>query len=90
MPRLPTAGEILHVTDRWEAPAGGGAVTAVQLARLAGRATLLTALGDDELGHRAADELKRMGLDVRATFREGQPQRRVIVQLDPPVNGRSP
>ena len=83
VPRLPTAGEILHVTDRWEAPAGGGAVTAVQLARLAGRATLLTALGDDELGHRAADELERMGLDVRATFREGQPQRRVIVHLDP-------
>ena len=83
VPRLPTAGEILHVTDRWEAPAGGGAVTAVQLARLAGRATLFTALGDDELGHRAADELERIGLDVRATFREGQPQRRVIVHLDP-------
>src|SRR5580765_8489743 len=69
VPRLPRAGEILHVTDRWEAPAGGGAVTAVQLAQLAGRATLFTALGDDELGHRAADELGSMGLDVRATFR---------------------
>ena len=57
VPHLPTAGEITHVTDRWEAPAGGGAVTAVQLARLAGHATLITALGDDELGHRAADEL---------------------------------
>jgi ribokinase len=82
VPRLPTAGEILHVTDRWEAPAGGGAVAAVQLARLA-HATLFTALGDDELGHRAADELKRLGLDVRATFRERQPQRRVIVHLEP-------
>ena len=58
-------------------------MTAVQLARLAGHATLFTALGDDELGHRAADELGRMGLDVRATFREGQPQRRVIVHLEP-------
>jgi ribokinase len=58
-------------------------VTAVQLARLAGHATLFTALGDDELGHRAADELGRLGLDVRAAFREGQPQRRVIVQLEP-------
>jgi ribokinase len=83
VPRLPKAGEILHVTDRWEAPAGGGAVTAVQLARLAGHTTLFTALGDDELGHRAADELGRLGLDVRATFREGQPQRRVIVHLEP-------
>ena len=58
VPRLPAAGEILHVSDQWEAPAGGGAVTAVQLARLAGHATLFAALGDDELGHRAADELE--------------------------------
>jgi ribokinase len=83
VPNLLQAGEITHITDRWETPAGGGAVTAVQLARLAGHATLFTALGDDELGHRAADELRRLGLDVRATFREGQPQRRVIVHLDP-------
>jgi len=83
VPTLPTGGDIVHVTDRWEAPAGGGAVTAVQLARLAGRATLITALGDDGLGHRAAAELEAFGLDVRAVFRRDQPQRRVIVHLDP-------
>ena len=83
VPQLPAAGEIVHVTDRWETPAGGGAVTAVQLARLAGHATLFTAVGDDKLGHRAADELERLGLDVRATFRAEQPQRRVIVHLEP-------
>jgi ribokinase len=83
VPTLPAGGEIVHVTDRWEVAAGGGAVTAVQLARLAGRATLITALGDDELGHRAADELEAFGLDVRAVFRRDQPQRRVIVHLDP-------
>jgi ribokinase len=49
VPHLPAPGEITHVTERWEAAAGGGAVTAVQLARLAGRATFLTALGDDAL-----------------------------------------
>ena len=76
-------GEITHVTDRWETSGGGGAVAAVQLARLAGRATLLTALGDDQLGHLAADELRGFGLDVRAIFREGQPQRRVIVHIEP-------
>ena len=83
VPHLPAPGEIVHVTDRWEVPAGGGAVTAVQLARLAGSATLITALGDDDLGHRAEDELTRLGLDVRAAFRADQPQRRVIVHLDP-------
>jgi len=83
VPSLPTGGEIVHVTDRWEVAGGGGAVTAVQFARLTGRATLITALGDDALGHRAADELEAFGLDVRAVFRTGQPQRRVIAHLDP-------
>ena len=83
VPTLPTGGEIVHVSDRWEAAGGGGAVTSVQLARLAGRATLITALGDDDLGHRAADELGSFGLDVRAVFRRDQSQRRVIVHLDP-------
>ena len=83
VPTLPTGGEIVHATDRWEVAAGGGAVTAVQLARLAGHATLITALGDDALGHRAAEELEAFGVDVRAVFRNGQPQRRVIAHLDP-------
>jgi ribokinase len=83
VPRLPTGGEIVHVTDRWEAPGGGGAVTAVQLARLAGRATFITALGDDVLGHRAAEELEAFGVEVRAAYRKDEPQRRVIVHLDP-------
>jgi ribokinase len=82
VPHLPAPGEITHVTEHWEAAAGGGAVTAVQLAQLAGRATFFTALGDDELGHRAADELERLGVDVRAAFRP-EPQRRVIVHLEP-------
>ena len=49
---VPAAGEILHVSDSWEEPGGGGAVAAVQLAKLAGEATLYTALGDDAVGHR--------------------------------------
>src|SRR3954453_14190759 len=83
VPTLPAGGEIVHVTARWEVAAGGGAVTAVQLARLAGRATLITALGDDDLGHRAADELHGFGLDVRVVFCRDHAQRRVIVDLDP-------
>ncbi|MEA2411961.1 MAG: ribokinase, partial [Thermoleophilaceae bacterium] len=33
--RVPKAGEIAHARESFEIPAGGGAVAAVQLARLA-------------------------------------------------------
>ena len=51
--RVPRPGEIVHAIETWEEPAGGGAVAAVQLAKLAGSCTLFTALGDDELGRRS-------------------------------------
>jgi ribokinase len=78
---VPAAGEIVHVSESWEAPGGGGAVSAVQLSRLAGAATLYTALGDDELGHRSKRELERLGVRVAATFRP-EPQRRAFVHVD--------
>ena len=53
---------IVHAHEVWEEPGGGGAVAAVQLAKLAGAATFFTALGDDELGHRAKRELEALGL----------------------------
>ena len=59
--RLPAPGEIVHAHEAFEAPAGGGAVAAVQLARLAGDCLFLTALADDELGHRASHELRHLG-----------------------------
>jgi ribokinase len=82
VPHLPRPGEILHVSEHWEEPAGGGAMTAIQLAKLAGTATLFTALGDDELGHRSEEKLHAEGLEVRAAFRSRHPQRRVVVHID--------
>ena len=79
--RVPTAGEIVTAAETWAEPAGGGAVAAVQLARLAGASTFMTALGDDELGRRAHAGLEALGVDVRAVFRE-EPQRRAFVYLD--------
>jgi ribokinase len=79
--RVPVAGEIVHADDTWQEPGGGGAVAAVQLAKLAGEATLLTALGDDELGHRARDELGALGVRVEAVFRPTA-QRRGFVYVD--------
>jgi ribokinase len=79
--RVPVAGEIVHAREAWEEPGGGGAVAAVQLAKLAGGATFYTALGDDTLGHRAHDELTTMGVRVEAAFRS-DPSRRAFVYVD--------
>jgi ribokinase len=66
VPKLPGAGEIVRASEIWSEPAGGGAVSAVQMAKLAGWCEFFTALGDDELGHRAVTVLAELGLDVHA------------------------
>jgi ribokinase len=79
--RPPKPGEIIHASDAWQAPAGGGAVAAVQIAKLVGSCRLLTVLGDDELGHRVKAELESMDLVVVPAWRP-EPQRRAFVLLD--------
>jgi len=79
--RVPVAGEIVEAREGWEEAAGGGAVAAVQMAKLAGEATFLTAFGDDERGHHAREQLTALGLRVEATMRE-RPQRRALTFLD--------
>jgi ribokinase len=79
--RVPVAGEIVHALDAWEEPGGGGAVAAVQLAKLAQEAAFFTALGDDRLGHRSRDELRELGVRMETVFRPGQ-QRRGFVYVD--------
>ena len=79
--RVPTPGEIVHASEAWEEPGGGGAVSAVQLAKLGGGADFFCALGDDKLGHRAHDALTREGLRVHAAWRS-EPQRRGFVHVD--------
>ena len=61
---VPEPGEIVHADRTFQLPGGGGAVAVVQLAKLAGSATLFTAFGDDELGHRAERELRESGFEV--------------------------
>jgi ribokinase len=80
--RVPRAGEIAHARESFFVPAGGGAVAAVQLARLAGECTFYTALGDDELGRRAIEELRRMGVRVEAAIRSDKATRRGFAFLD--------
>ena len=69
VPHIPTVGEIVHAEGPFQEPAGGGAVAAVQLARLAGGATLVTALGDDEHGRRSVERLGELGVRVWAAQR---------------------
>ena len=78
---LPQPGEIVRALDAWEEPAGGGGVAAVQLAKLSGACTLYTALGDDERGRRAREELPCHGVRVEAAAR-AEPQRRAVVFLE--------
>ena len=81
VPHVPAAGEIAHASETWEAAGGGGGVAAVVLARLAGAADFLTALGDDVFGHRAEVGLGAHGVDVHAVWRS-EPQRRGFVFVD--------
>jgi ribokinase len=81
VPEVPPPGAIVHASETWEEPGGGGAVAAVQLAKLAGEALFLTALGDDDLGHHVHDSLGKLGLRVEASWRS-VPQRRGFVHVD--------
>jgi ribokinase len=81
VPHVPRAGEVVHASATWDEAAGGGAVTAVALARLAGRASLYTALGDDEIGRRSRERLERLGVEVHAARRD-EPTRRALTFVD--------
>lgn len=81
VPHIPKEGEIVHAEDPFDEPAGGGAVAAVQLARLAGTAVLVTALGDDEHGHRSVERLRELGVDVWAAQRTA-PTRTAVTLVD--------
>lgn len=79
---LPAAGRIGHSRRELEEPAGGGAVVAVQLARLLGRPVpFFTALGRDAIGERAAQRLGDLGLELHVAWRES-PTRRAISFVD--------
>jgi ribokinase len=78
---VPAPGEIVHAEETWSEAAGGGSVAAVQLAKLAGESLFYTALGDEELGHRAKEELEGHEVRVHCVFRD-KPQRRAFTYLD--------
>jgi ribokinase len=79
---VPRAGEVVHAHDPFEEPAGGGAVAAVQLARLAGATALVTCLGEDHHGRRSRTRLTQLGVDVRASVLQSATRRAVTLVDD--------
>jgi ribokinase len=87
---LPRPGEVAHASEAFEEPAGGGAVAAVALARLAGGCDLHTVLGEDEEARRTVKRLTELGVRVLngpAAFQEGTatgppPTRRAVTLVD--------
>jgi ribokinase len=80
--RVPARGEIVNARSSFFEPAGGGAVAAVQLARLGGDCVLYTAFGNDDLARRATDRLTELGVRVEAAIRDGASTRRAFTYLD--------
>lgn len=79
---LPQPGMISRALGFHEAPAGGGAVVAVQMARLVGAGVpFFTALGDDAIGHQAAADLTALGLELHVAWRQA-PTRRAVTFVD--------
>lgn len=79
--RVPTPGEIVTALESWEEAAGGGAVAAVQLAKLNGSSSFFTVLGDDELGRRSFEQLSGQGVEVQCEF-VSRPTRRGFTFVD--------
>ncbi len=79
--RVPEQGDIVHVPETFEVAAGGAAVAAVQIARLAGECLFMTALGGDDRADLVVPELTARGVRVEAARRESD-QRRAFVYLD--------
>ncbi len=80
--RSPEPGAILRAPGSWSEPAGGGGVAAAELARLAGRSTLFTALGNDAIGQAIPGCFEPLNVKLSAQWRE-EPHRRAITLVDP-------
>jgi len=79
--RVPVQGAIVHAREHFADAGGGGAVAAVQMRRLVGAATFVTAVGDDRVGADARERLREHGVEVHAAVRE-RAQRRCFTYLD--------
>jgi ribokinase len=92
---LPRPGEIAVLTDPLEEPAGGGGVSAAQVAKLGADCRFYTALAADEAAAESARLLPQEGMTLLAARREGRQRRalsvvesgfdRTILVIGPPL-----
>lgn len=78
---VPAPGQIRHLDESFEQPAGGGAVTAAQMARLGATCRFFTAVGQDAAGADGLERLEMVGVDVHAATRS-QPHPRALAIVD--------
>ena len=77
--RIPERGQIAHLDGAFDEPAGGGGVTAAQVARLGVDCRFYTAVGEDEAGDLSVRELSRHGVRVLAATRRARQPRGLSV-----------
>jgi len=79
---VPAPGEIIHTLGTWEEVAGGGAVAAMQLAKMADECVFFTAIGDDWAGNKAVQQLTENKVTVYATKHQNVPTKEIFVYID--------
>ena len=79
---VPKPGEIIAAVESWHEAAGGGGVSAVQLARHADTCVLFTAVGEDETADRVREQLANFGVQVHASVVDSEPTKEAIVYID--------
>ena len=78
---MPRPGEITYLGEPFDEPAGGGGVSASQVAKLGAECLFFTALGADEAGRASAEILAEGGVEVLATVHPGA-QTRAVSAVD--------
>ncbi len=79
---MPSVGEIVHASESWEEVAGGGSIAAMQLAQLNGNCIFFTAVGNDELGKKAMEQLLANNVEVCAQVIDNQQTKTIAVHID--------
>jgi ribokinase len=78
---LPQAGDVVHAASSFTRAAGGGGVAAAVLADLGAEVDFFSALGRDDHGRAAAEQLRARGVLLHAASR-AEPTRRALTMLE--------